>query len=51
MPWEEEAFGSVVGLIFRFRYNKACIVFSHLGAQRAIDNDSMYVYNATNLQI
>jgi hypothetical protein len=40
---EEVAFGSVAALTFRFRHNKACTVFSHLGAQRAIGNDSTTV--------
>ncbi|CAI8584452.1 unnamed protein product [Vicia faba] len=38
MRREEVAFGSVADLTFRFQHNKACIVFSHLGAQRAIDS-------------
>ncbi|KAL3513978.1 hypothetical protein ACH5RR_026695 [Cinchona calisaya] len=36
MRREEVAFGSVADLTFRFWHNKACTVFSHLGAQRAI---------------
>ncbi|MCD7462089.1 hypothetical protein HAX54_047740 [Datura stramonium] len=43
MRREEVAFGSVADLTFRFRHNKACTVFSHLGAQRAIGNDSTTV--------
>ncbi|KAJ0510415.1 hypothetical protein HanIR_Chr11g0540571 [Helianthus annuus] len=43
MRREEVAFGSVADLTFRFRHNKACTVFSHLGALRAIGNDSTTV--------
>ncbi|GKB96025.1 hypothetical protein Tco_0982162, partial [Tanacetum coccineum] len=43
MRREEVAFGSVADLTFRFRHNKSCTVFSHLGALRAIGNDSTTV--------
>ncbi|CAK9184472.1 unnamed protein product [Ilex paraguariensis] len=36
MRQEEVAFGSVADLTFRFWHNKACTIFSHLGARRAI---------------
>ncbi|CAN6447688.1 unnamed protein product [Victoria cruziana] len=43
MRREEVALGSVADLTFRFRHNKACTVFLHLGAQRAVGNDSTTV--------
>ena len=49
MRREEVAFGSVADLTFRFRHNKACTVFSHLGAQRAIGNDSTTVLQIRKL--
>ncbi|GAA0151434.1 hypothetical protein LIER_10156 [Lithospermum erythrorhizon] len=36
-------FSTIGQLLDRFRHNKACTVFSHLGAQRAIGNDSIEV--------
>lgn len=43
MRREEVAFRSVADLTFRFRHNKAFTVFSHLGAQRNVGNDSTTV--------
>ncbi|KAJ6818477.1 hypothetical protein M6B38_406055 [Iris pallida] len=43
MRREEVAFRSVADFTFRFRHNKAFTVFSHLGALRAVGNDSTTV--------
>ncbi|KAB2045144.1 hypothetical protein ES319_D01G140300v1 [Gossypium barbadense] len=50
MRREEVAFGSVADLTFRFWHNKASTVFSHLGAQRAIGNDSTMVVPLTEVK-
>jgi len=49
MRREEVAFRSVADFTFRFRHNKACTVFSHLGAQRAVGNDSTTVLQIRKL--
>ncbi|KAJ8552714.1 hypothetical protein K7X08_020107 [Anisodus acutangulus] len=51
MRREEVAFGSVADLTFRFRHNKACTVFSHLGAQQAIEFRAgiMYISDDSDL--